>query len=583
VQQVSRARHGRSARRCRRRPALLGLLLLVLAWGGWHGVQGARDLRAAGQALDGAREAADGGSLELGELRRSAELARSARDHLRDPVLRALGAVPALGVPRETAAGSAAAVDLAVSAALLPLVTQLGPTPSERLTAGPGSIDVALLADLAGPSGRARLSVQRAAAGLERTPARTGVTALDEGRAELLSGLQQLERGLGDLALAAEVGPRLLGADRPRRYLLVSQSPAEARGTGGLIGGYSLLEAAQGSLRIVRSGPRSELASPRTPAVDLGPEFTEHYGGDGAAGFWVNSNVGPHFPDAARIWLALWQRQYGERLDGALVVDPVALSYLLEGTGAVGLPGGEQVTAANVVDLTMRDVYARYTEDAPRDAFLQQISTAVAGAITTREPDGRALARGLARAVRERRLLLYAAEPQLQARLAPEPISGALPQGRVVGDVLVDQAGSKLDYYLDRTASYTAHCDGRSALRLTLHNDAPPRGLPAYVTPAAFRPGLPPGTNLLRTTLYLPSGSVLTRLTVDGAVPATFRQGTEQGLVWVEVPVVLGPGQSLVVAADLEEQPAPRPAVVRLAQPLVRPERFHITDCTSPR
>lgn len=577
------AHRGRSRRRVRPSSLLLVTalsLLALLGWAAWNGVAGARDLQRAAGDVRQARTAAADGSLTSRQLEQIAERTRSARDHLADPVLRALRIFPAVGVPLETASGLARAADVTVRDAALPLVTAAGPSPAEGLTSGPGSVDLARLESLAGPAAQAAAAVQRAASTAAATPDATGVPALDRARQDLLGELAQLQPAVEDLALAAQLGPRLLGAERPQRYLLVSQTPAEARGTGGLIGGYTLLEASRGTLRVLRSGPRSDLESPGEPVVDLGPEYTGHYGRSGPTFGWINSNVSPHFPDAAQIWMALWQRQYGERLDGALLVDPVALSYLLGVTGPVTLPGGETVTGANVVDLTMRDVYARFprSEDDPqRDAFLQQISVAVASAVTSRQPDGRALVSALSRSVSERRLLLWSGDAQVQAMLATEAISGRIPAGRTVGDVVIDTVGSKLDYYLERSLTYELSCSGMSSLTLQARNTAPATGLPEYVTPEIYRRGQPPGTNVIRTTLYLPRGALVEEVRIDGKV-VDHSRGTEQGLVWVEVNLALPPGGASELSATFLESDTDLP-LQRLTQPLVSEERFLVDEC----
>ena len=42
----------------------------------------------------------------------------------------------------------------------------------------------------------------------------------------------------------------------------------------------------------------------------------------------------------------MWQHKTGEHLDGALALDPTALSYLLHATGPATLPDGSRVTEA---------------------------------------------------------------------------------------------------------------------------------------------------------------------------------------------------------------------------------------------
>jgi hypothetical protein len=571
----------RRPRRRRRRLVLLGLLLVVLcvAWGGWQAVQGAQDLQVAKDRLAEARgQLAQTGDARLA-LDAAADRTEGARERFDDPIVRVLAAVPRLGDPLQSARGISTAADLTVREALLPLVDAAGPEPVEQLVQGAGRIDVDYLARLEAPADRARAAVREAADALDDAPANTGVGRVDEAREELDTELTELRGLVEDVALATGIAPDLLGRGGVRRYLVLSQSPAEARGTGGLLGGYTLLEAADGALRILRSGPRSELDSPGTPVVDLGAEYDQHYGQNGPTKGWINSNLSPHFPYAGQIWTALWERQYDEQLDGVLVVDPVALSYLLEATGPVTVGDGEQVAAGNVVDATLRDVYARFDNDPARDRYLQSVSTAVAAALTERDVPGRPLVDGLRRSVEEQRLRLWLTDPPLQQQIQARTISGSLPEGaRAVGDVVVDSSGSKLNYYLDRQLAYTRGCGTPSRLVLTLTNGAPASGLPDYVTPERLRGGKPAGTSRLIVTLYLPAGSAPLRLTVDGKALPALRQGTERGLVWVEHSVELLPGQRQVLDLVFDEPAGDRP-LQRVVQPLVRPEKLVAGGC----
>ena len=52
--------------------------------------------------------------------------------------------------------------------------------------------------------------------------------------------------------------------------------------------------------------------------TELGSDYVALWGQDPA--LWVNSNESPHFPYGAQIWLAAWQAQHGQRLDGVLAL-----------------------------------------------------------------------------------------------------------------------------------------------------------------------------------------------------------------------------------------------------------------------
>ena len=451
----------------------------------------------------------------------------------------------------------------------------------QRIVDDSGAVDVALLARLAGPASGAASALGTARDELSGVPTDTGVRRLDTARADVVQELDDLQPVVQELALAAEVAPGLLGADGPKRYLVVPQNNAEPRGTGGLIGGYSLLEARDGRLSLLANDSNGVLFGQRVQgqAVDLDAEFDDHYGVNGALQGWVNSNLSPHFPYAGQIWKQLWEAKGRPALDGVIGIDPVGLSYLLSVTGPVTAPDGTQVTGGNVVDLTLRDVYAKYPDDnTVRDAYLQGVSQAIATRFTGGVPAGRPLIEALARAAREKRLQFWAADERVREQLGDRALTGQLPRGRAVGDVLVDAAGSKLGYYLDRELTYRVGCadrQGRVTLRLT--NGAPASGLPDYVTPEVFRKGEPAGTTSNLVWLYVPEGSRLGELRVDGT-PTSYRQGTERGLRWTEYVSTIRPGQSQVLELDFED-PSGEGRVQTIGQPLVRPEKTVRTPC----
>ncbi len=87
------------------------------------------------------------------------------------------------------------------------------------------------------------------------------------------------------------------------------RSNDEARGTGGLVGGYGVLTASRGKVAVVTIGPNNDLRSLSPPALDLGPDYTALYGADPA--LWPNVNLSPHFPYAGALMLAMWRGSSG--------------------------------------------------------------------------------------------------------------------------------------------------------------------------------------------------------------------------------------------------------------------------------
>ena len=147
---------------------------------------------------------------------------------------------------------------------------------------------------------------------------------LKDARSEIVLALQLVK-----------VAPSVMGSQSPKKYLLVFQNSAESRGTGGIIGAYAEIQVYRGAVTVLRQGSNVGLKSLNEIPIAMPDEYNNLWGSDPA--IWQNSNKSPHFPYAAEIYSALWERQFNEKLDGVFATDPEALSYLLNAIGPVTL------------------------------------------------------------------------------------------------------------------------------------------------------------------------------------------------------------------------------------------------------
>ncbi|MGW5264140.1 DUF4012 domain-containing protein [Microbispora sp. NPDC004025] len=425
--------------------------------------------------------------------------------------------------------------------------------------------------------------VESARSRVARTPASTGLAALDGARDTVLRETVRLRGLLSRGADAAALLPPMLGRGGPRRYFLAFETNAEARGTGGLVGAFGILKADGGRVSVTRLSANTGMAASAKPVADHGQGFASRYG-RGATTTLSVSNLSPHFPYAAATWTGLWRRQTGQELDGAIATDPVGLSYILGAIGPVRLPGGETVTAGNVVDLTERVAYARYPDPAERKKYLIRIAGAVSEALTGSLREPARLLPAFSRMVSEHRLRVWSRNEDEQRRLAATPLGGVLPErrGPYAGLVVNNSAGTKLDYYLDRSLTYElgpCRPDGQrtSRVRIRLTNDAPRGPLPTYVTDRLDDPEHPhaAGSNLLWVSLYAAVGAKATAVRLDGR-PISYYAETERSHPVYSKVLEFAPGQSRTLEIDLLE-PYSAAAPVVPSQPLVRPQRTRVT------
>lgn len=399
-----------------------------------------------------------------------------------------------------------------------------------------------------------------------------------DARTKLQSQISTVAKILDTAALAARIAPAMMGADGPTSYFMGFQTNAEARGTGGITGGFGILHFNDGAPTVSTLGPDNDLSGLFQP-IDLGPEYSTEYGWANAGTDIRNSNLSSHFPYAAQIWRSMWSQKSGANVDGAIAIDPVALSYILGAIGHVTMPDGEEITKDNVVQLTESIAYSRFPLDqSARKQYLQDIAAEIVKKMTHSIQSPHELLAALGKAVGERRIAVWSSSEVSQKLLEQTPLAHEIPDDPAPYAELVvnNLAGNKMDYYLKREITYTAdQCGGptrNSTVTLKLTNDAPDTQLPDYVAGVG---GLSPNVKLT-----MPKGSMLTSVkliaTKDSKLETAFANGqlapvfagVERGHPVFEIQVVIPPKQSGVLTFHLSEPPSPGAARVPI-QPLI--------------
>ena len=442
-----------------------------------------------------------------------------------------------------------------------------------------GRIDVETLRDQAPGLEGVAAAASRLDAAAQSIPEPTFISALKSARSALQAQTSDLASILKTTALAARVAPALMGADGPRTYFMGFQTNAEARGTGGLLGGFGLLRFDNGAFSVDTLATNTELDKQFTP-LDLGPEYAQQWGFANTTTDPRNSNLTSHFPYVARIWSSMWQQQSGMTVDGAIAIDPIALKYILGAVGPVTLADGEVVNDGNVVELTESTAYIRYplpADQPARKQYLQDVARAVVDKMTGQIKSPRSLLDALGRGVGEGRISVWSASPQEQAVLEQTPLAHIIPGDAApyAAVVINNLAGNKLDYYVNREIAYRASgCDGdtrNSTVTVKLSSAVPP-GLSNYASGTSGmtqRPGttLPYGTVVSSVRLVGTKGATL-RNVLSGGQPIPVLKGTELGHPTFEVQVGFTPGTSGDLTFNLTEPTSAGEARVPV-QPLV--------------
>jgi hypothetical protein len=256
------------------------------------------------------------------------------------------------------------------------------------------------------------------------------------------------------------------------------------------------------------------------------------------------------------MYMALWKNQTGKKLDGVFAVDPSALSYLLQATGDITLASGEVISARNLVSNTLSTAYKTYEKDNnARKQYLVDIMNATFTKINAGTFNKLAMARGLQRAIMERRILVYTNEKSAAAKLAKTRLGGALEElpDNQYSVVVQNIDAGKLDYYLARTVEIrSSKCaDPRlTALDIKVTNTVDKKAavdLPPYVLTRADgdKPSkIVPGQHRIKLFVYGPyKASIESAARSNRKVPPG-RATSERGRPLAIFEMDLVPGES---------------------------------------
>ncbi len=342
--------------------------------------------------------------------------------------------------------------------------------------------------------------------------------------------LEQAEATSSRAAYTVRLLPPMLGADGPRTYLVLFQNNAEVRATGGIPGAIAVLRTDRGKVSIVHQGTSADLGFHPQPPVRLTSQEVRLY--ERKLGmFAADINFTPDFPRTAEIARAMWRETQGEDVDGVLSADPVALSYLLQGTGPVRVPGGPLLSSSEAVNALLNGIYLTEPDEGLQNRYFAAAARAVFDAVAAGRGDPATVVDGITLAGEEGRLYAWSSRPGEERLLADTTFGGALPRqagpSPYVGVFLNDGTGAKMQYYLDhRVDVRPVDCNdaGRQKLEVTvtLTSNAPAdaRNLPTSVIGPreGNRPyfGVRPGDMRMNVYLYAPIGGWIDASAVDG-------------------------------------------------------------------
>ena len=338
--------------------------------------------------------------------------------------------------------------------------------------------------------------------------------------------------------------PMLLGVDKPRTWLLVMNNGAESRATGGLPGGWGVLQVNSGKLHLLKQESNNGIGKNllRNWQQQVSIEQANLYGD--ALGYWADANLSPDIPTNAKLMRALYRQYTGSDVDGVMFINQHTLAALMTLTGEIQV-GKRELSAENIADYVTRGVYFEHSDDRAKDAALANITKLVFEKLTEQHHDLFSIVKALAPVSTTGDLRVWAQDKAVQNQLAQSSLGGSMQDSANPTHIVAfnNGGGNKIDTYLRESIGYTqGQCLSQSGYRqstmnVQLDNSAPNKGLPIYTTGRLDQNNPNPtvqGSTRMVVYVHVPIGAVFASASVNGKPVDLVSSGMDTGrVVWM--------------------------------------------------
>jgi hypothetical protein len=370
-----------------------------------------------------------------------------------------------------------------------------------------GKVDVALLQSLTPRLEAVAQHLHAADLAIRAIPSIPFAHKLDSVKTDAMAQSSQALALIDGALSGAKLLPAFLGADTPKTYFLAMQNNSDQRATGGAVLAYAFVRIDQGTLDLTGGGSVYDFDKRYGfTGLDLPPAigwYLDHV--PNAYPRLANINYSPDFPVVAQAWSAVLEKATWKKIDGAIAIDPVAVSYLL-GKRAITVPSYDKpITESNIVKVVENDQYR--LPFAEQQAFPGQLIEQAWKILKNPTPFVRTL-KQMATGIKEKHIQLWSVDPKLQAELEKLGWDGGLHVGQGDSLYVTDNKirSNKVDYYTHVSVDYSVEVDAKgdahAICQVTLENDTPPGETHFIIGPNG-------GLNEALIGLFVPKGATL--------------------------------------------------------------------------
>jgi hypothetical protein len=353
----------------------------------------------------------------------------------------------------------------------------------------------------------------------------------------------------------AEVAPQLLGADRPRTYLILFQNEDELRPTGGFLSAAGRVTLDAGKILTLTVADSYQLDDFTKPYDEPPAPLLDYMGSQ----LWLfrDSNWSVDFPTAARKAIELYAYTQTDAIDGVIALNQRVVESLVAALGTLTIDPQQPPLTGQTVRAYMRSAWDPNGQSdlgewfLHRKDFIGRVMQAVLDRLVNQpaQIDWVKLGRALDDVLRSHDLMIYLGDEKIDRPLADVGWNGAVPH--VAGDFLMvvdanlgfDKVNAVIQEAFTYTVSLNANDDAEADVSiLYTHTGAAaddcPRGGPGYTIDYTYekllqqcywnyrRVLVPLGSKLIAATRHPTQASELvTGVATDGSTQTSIESG----------------------------------------------------------
>lgn len=358
---------------------------------------------------------------------------------------------------------------------------------------------------------------------------------------------------VGATAQALHVANELLGSSEPSQILVMVTTPAEARGSGGFVGNWALISAADGRVEIAdqyRTKDLNDLLEANEATLGGDIEYVDRYARFDIEQHIQDVTISPDFPSVARVTADLFAQATETQVEAVVMVDPFVIEQLLAFAGPAEIETG-LLRSSDVLDYLFVEQYEQFeVDDAEREDELAVVTQEVFQRLLENPPEPVALVNEFAPLADQDRLALWLRDDTDGSVVERLGVSGAFPNhdGDLLGVVHQNAGQNKVDSFLQRTVAISSVLDRATNtvqhdIEITLENSAPTSGLPDAIIGSNDQ-NLVAGANSMLLSMY--SATPITMVTIDETL-VPFETATEFGVNVATMLITVPPQDSVTL------------------------------------